>query len=58
LSGRTPTAGLELRDALRRRGILVRAYNRDGLRDCTRFSIGTPEQNNILLAVVEEELAR
>jgi histidinol-phosphate aminotransferase len=56
LSERGPTAGLELRDALRRRGILVRAYNRAGLRDCTRFSIGTPEQNAAMLAAVAEEL--
>jgi histidinol-phosphate aminotransferase len=57
LSSRGPSAGLELRDALRRRGILVRAYNRDGLRDCTRFSIGTPAQNDAVLDAVAEELA-
>jgi histidinol-phosphate aminotransferase len=43
-----------LKDALMRRGILVRYFNKPGLRDCIRFSIGTPEQNDVLLAALEE----
>jgi histidinol-phosphate aminotransferase len=43
-----------LKDALMRRGILVRYFNKPGLRDCIRFSIGTPEQNDVLLATLEE----
>ncbi|MBK9713521.1 MAG: histidinol-phosphate transaminase [Kouleothrix sp.] len=43
-----------LKDDLMRRGILVRYFNKAGLRDCIRFSIGTPEQNDVLLAALEE----
>ncbi|RME70498.1 MAG: histidinol-phosphate transaminase [Chloroflexi bacterium] len=34
----------EVKQALARQGILVRYYSTDGLRDCLRISIGTPEQ--------------
>lgn len=54
LSGRGERIGLELRDTLRRRGILVRAYDKPGLRDCVRFSIGLPEQTDMLLAALEK----
>ena len=37
-----------------RRGILVRYFNKPGLNDCIRFSIGTPDQNDVLLAALEE----
>jgi histidinol-phosphate aminotransferase len=43
-----------LKNDLMRRGILVRYFNKPGLRDCIRFSIGTPEQNDILLAALDE----
>jgi histidinol-phosphate aminotransferase len=43
-----------LKAELMRRGILVRYFNKPGLRDCIRFSIGTPEQNDVLLAAIEE----
>ena len=43
-----------LKDELMRRGILVRYFNKPGLSDCIRFSIGTPEQNDVLLAALEE----
>src|SRR5262245_49632591 len=42
-----------LKDDLMRRGILVRYFNKPGLSDCIRFSIGTPEQNDVLLAALE-----
>jgi histidinol-phosphate aminotransferase len=45
-----------LKDELMRRGILVRYFNKPGLSDCIRFSIGTPEQNDVLLAALEEIL--
>jgi histidinol-phosphate aminotransferase len=32
-----------------REGILVRFYNKPGLQDCIRISIGRPEQNERLL---------
>lgn len=38
-----------IRDELRTRGVLVRYYARHDLRECVRFSIGRPEQNDILL---------
>ena len=43
-----------LKDALMRRGILVRYFNKPGLNDCIRFSIGTPDQNDVLLGALEE----
>ena len=43
-----------IKDELMRRGILVRYFNKPGLNDCIRFSIGTPEQNDVLLAALEE----
>ncbi len=39
-----------------RRGILVRYFNKPGLNDCIRFSIGTPDQNDVLLAALDEIL--
>jgi histidinol-phosphate aminotransferase len=43
-----------IKDDLMRRGILVRYFNKPGLNDCIRFSIGTPAQNDVLLAALEE----
>jgi histidinol-phosphate aminotransferase len=43
-----------LKENLMRRGILVRYFSKRGLSDCIRFSIGTPEQNDVLLAALEE----
>lgn len=56
LSGRGERIGLHVRDTLRRRGILIRAYDKAGLRDCVRFSIGRPEQTDALLAALHEIL--
>lgn len=42
----------QLKDDLMRRGILVRYFNKPGLDDCIRFSIGTPAQNDVLLAAL------
>jgi histidinol-phosphate aminotransferase len=39
----------EIKAALARKGILVRYYNSSGLKDHLRFSVGTPEQIEILL---------
>ena len=44
----------QLKADLMRRGILVRYFNKPGLDDCIRFSIGTPAQNDVLLAALEE----
>ena len=44
----------QLKADLMRRGILVRYFNKPRLTDCIRFSIGTPAQNDVLLAALEE----
>lgn len=46
-----------LKTALMKRGVLLRYYNKPGLNDCVRMSIGTPEQNDAALAALREELA-
>ncbi len=51
--GRVTTAR-RIRDALRRRGILVRFYESPGLRDCLRISAGCPEDTDALLTALEE----
>ena len=43
-----------LKQALERQGVLVRHYNKPGLQNCIRISVGRPEQTDILL----EELHR
>jgi histidinol-phosphate aminotransferase len=42
----------EVRDLLRRNGVLIRYFNKPGLDDHIRISIGTKEQNQILLTVL------
>jgi len=44
----------ELRDALEARGVLVRYFNKPGLTDCIRISVGRPEHTDRLV----EALAR
>jgi histidinol-phosphate aminotransferase len=44
--------GKTLNDRLADEGILVRFYNTPRLRSCIRISVGTPEQNDILLGVL------
>ena len=44
----------ELKASLERRGILIRYFDKPGLRDCVRISIGKPEQNDRLLAALRE----
>lgn len=43
-----------LRDGLRRRGIFIRYFDRDGLRDKVRISVGRPEHTDALLAALRE----
>lgn len=43
-----------LKADLMARGILVRYFNKPGLDDCIRFSIGTPAQNDVFLAALDE----
>jgi histidinol-phosphate aminotransferase len=42
----------ELKLALERRGILVRYFNKPGLADCIRISVGKPEHTDALLTVL------
>jgi histidinol-phosphate aminotransferase len=46
----------DLKMALERRGILVRYYQSQGLQDCIRISVGTPQQNTRVLAALQEEV--
>ncbi len=45
-----------IRDNLRKRGVLIRHYARPDLAECVRFSIGRPEQNNILIDELKQVL--
>jgi histidinol-phosphate aminotransferase len=42
----------ELKVALEQQGILVRHYNKTGLRNCIRVSVGRPEQTDRLIAAL------
>ncbi len=44
----------ELKLALEQQGILIRYYNKPRLNDCIRISIGTPQQNDRVLAALRE----
>jgi histidinol-phosphate aminotransferase len=43
-------------EALRRQGVLVRNLNGPGLRNCLRITVGTPEENRILMTAMREAL--
>lgn len=43
-----------IRDGLVQRGILIRYFNRPGLDDCIRISVGRPDQNDALLRALRE----
>jgi histidinol-phosphate aminotransferase len=43
-----------LRQSLARQGILVRYFNKSGLQDCIRISIGKPSYSNILIKALKE----
>ncbi len=49
-----PVDAKALYQSLKQRGILVRYFDQDRLRDRLRITIGTPEQNDALLASVRE----
>ena len=51
-----PTAA-DLYAGLKRRGVLVRYFDADGLRDKLRVTVGTPPQSDALLAAVRPLLA-
>jgi histidinol-phosphate aminotransferase len=43
-------------DALKRQGVLVRNLNSPALRNCLRVTVGTPDENRILLNALREAL--
>lgn len=47
-------AARNLKDELERRGMLLRYYSTPRLHDCIRMSIGTPEQNERVLAALHD----
>ena len=44
---------LEVKLALRRQGILIRHFDKPGVADCVRFSVGRPEQTDALLTALQ-----
>jgi histidinol-phosphate aminotransferase len=47
-------AARDVQAALEARAILVRCFDSPGLKNCLRFSVGTPEEDDILLEVLKE----
>ena len=47
-------AARRVKVALERRGILIRYFDRDGLRDCVRISVGLPEHNQVLVRALRD----
>jgi histidinol-phosphate aminotransferase len=43
-------------EALKRQGVLVRNLNGPGLKNCLRITVGTPDENRILLTAMREAL--
>ena len=54
--GAAPRSARQLKLALQQRGILVRYFDRPGLRDCIRISVGKPEQTDALIEALIEAL--
>jgi len=48
---------LEVKRALEREGVLVRYFDRPGLRDCIRISVGRPQDTDALMAALRKVLA-
>jgi len=49
-----PLGAKPLKLALQQRGILVRHFDKDGLRDCVRISVGRPEHTDALIQALKE----
>ncbi len=47
----------KLRDILAEEGVMVRYYDKPGLRNALRITVGRPEQNALLLEVLRQKLA-
>ncbi|PJF47055.1 MAG: aminotransferase class I/II-fold pyridoxal phosphate-dependent enzyme [Chloroflexi bacterium] len=48
-----PPAARRLKQALEQQGVLVRYFDREGLRDCVRISVGRPDQTDRLIAALK-----
>jgi histidinol-phosphate aminotransferase len=44
----------QIRQHLEQRGILIRYYKTPSLADCIRISVGTPQQNDAVLAALRD----
>ena len=44
----------QLKLSLEKEGILIRHFNKPGLRDCIRISVGKPDQTEVLLQTLRE----
>jgi histidinol-phosphate aminotransferase len=44
---------VDVKMTLRRQGILIRHFDKPGVADCVRFSVGRPDQTDALLAALE-----
>jgi len=44
----------QLKLSLERKGLLIRYFNKPGLKDCVRISVGKPEQTEVLLQKLRE----
>ncbi len=51
-------SGREVYELIKSRGILVRHFDKDGIRDFVRISIGTAEQMDALLAVMKGDVTK
>jgi histidinol-phosphate aminotransferase len=51
----SPERARTMRDGLRRQGILIRYFNKPRLTDCIRITVGTPQQNDALLAALTRD---
>jgi histidinol dehydrogenase len=45
---------LELKHALEREGVLVRYFDKPGLRDCIRISVGRPQDTDVLMGALRK----
>ncbi len=51
-------AARRLKQALEQRGVMIRYFDRDGLRDCVRISVGRPDQTDKLISAIEDIATR
>ncbi len=45
---------VQLKQSLAKKGILVRYFNKPGLQDCIRISVGKPEQSDTLISALQD----